>query len=208
MKSLVVLAVFTWNIYTICVSDLSHPSLAQIFVYHKKHFCPLGNREVQRFLVCLLLLAIYTQSVRKQNPILLSWKKLPGTNHTSVRWETDSCIVQRVLGLIVETFYIDRILMRNWSPLPWSCVNYCLAQTTVLSVGKQRGAEYRGVKGCLLVPAIRAESFEFLYGTKHTSVRWKQRGVEWIGVNIWLSRPTISTKSLRVIDIPHPVQFS
>ena len=74
MKSLVVLAVFTWNIYTICVSDLSHPSLAQIFVYHKKHFCPLGNREVQRFLVCLLLLAIYTQSVREQNPILLSWK--------------------------------------------------------------------------------------------------------------------------------------
>ena len=93
--------------------------------------------------------------------------------HTYLRWESERWRVKKVLGLIVDTFYIDWIVTRNWSPTAWSHLNSHLAQTTVLSIGKGRGAECRCVKVWLLRPAISTECCEFLSGTNHTSVCWE-----------------------------------
>ena len=131
------------------------------------------QRDAEDYWLLVVTCNLYTICALAISQTLLLKKIVSGANQTSVCWETKRCRVQKVIGLVFYTFNIDWILVRNWSLTLWSCVNYCLEQTTVLSTGKYIGTECIGVKGWLLRISISTESRKCLYGTKHTSVYWE-----------------------------------
>ena len=62
------------------------------------------------------------------------WVK-SSTQYSLVIQNSCFCKITCILSLVILTKY-----SRKQSPTPWFCVNYHLAQTTVLYVGKQIGA--------------------------------------------------------------------
>ena len=84
------------------ITDLPHPGIVQIFVWHKPYLCPLVNREVQS-------------------------AKLSRAGCWDLQYRPNSA-------------------------------NSCLVKITLLSVGKQIGAEYIAIKVWLLRLSISTES--------------------------------------------------
>ena len=124
-------------------------------VYHKQHLSPLVQREVKIILGIVVvtcdILKICTRDLPHPAPTqIFVWKK----QHLCLLRNIE---VQRVIGwLLWISIYTQ--YESEWYPRPFSCAYFFLAQTTPLSVGKQRGAYFRGFLGWLLRLSILTES--------------------------------------------------